>query len=644
MRPPPDHEHRNTELSPREDALFREQLRSVRSRTDRSFAVLMVLQWAAGMAGACWLTPLTWAGAESRIHVHAWASIFLGCLISVMPIYLTFLHPGEALTRHVVAMAQMAWSALLIHISGGRIETHFHVFGSLAFLAFYRDLRVMVTASAVVVVDHLARGLFWPESVFGASSASIWRPLEHGGWVVFADVFLCYSIWQSRQEMRAISVRQARLEEAHQRTEDEVLARTAELRHATAKLTAMNDSLPLGMFASDQIGACVQTNRTCQRITGQAFDSACGSGWLQAIHPDDRERVQQEWSAAVQERRDFRSVHRFLHADDGSTVWANVTAAPLREDGRVTGFVGLIEDVTERRQLETQLRHAQKLEAIGQLAAGLAHEINTPIQYVSDNNRFLRECFANMGKLLQEYDKVLLAASSRALTDDLLSHAADARRLADLEFLTAEVPQAIEQSLDGLNRVATIVRAMKEFAQPGSNEKTPTDLNHSIESTLIVARNQWKQVAQVKTDLEPNLPLVPCHPNDLNQAILNLVVNAAEAIGEARRRGDERPGTIGVSTRRGGDWVEMRISDTGPGIPQEIQSRIFEPFFTTKEVGRGTGQGLAQAYSVVVEKHGGSISFESDVGYGTTFTMRLPLESPLEPVGDAETVVTTLRS
>ncbi|HWB09265.1 MAG TPA: ATP-binding protein [Pirellulales bacterium] len=637
VRAVPSRDRADLDFSSREEVLFHEQLQSLRRGVDRSFAILMVLQWVAGMAAACWLTPLTWAGAESQVHLHAWASLFLGCLISVMPVCLTVLRPGDALTRHVVALAQMAWSALFIHISGGRIETHFHVFGSLAFLAFYRDWWVIVTASTVIVVDHLIRGLAWPESAFGVSSLSIWRPLEHGGWLVFEDVFLCYSIWQSRREMRAISVRQARIEEAHRRTEEQVLTRTAELRHATAKLRAMNDSLPLGMFASDQNGSCVQTNRTCEGITGQKLDFARGDGWIQALHPDDRERVVREWYAAVRECRDFRSVHRFLHAD-GGVVWTNVTAAPLREEQRVTGFVGLIEDVTQRRQLETQLRHAQKLEAIGQLAAGIAHEINTPIQYISDNNRFLRECFAELGKLLQEYDRVLLAASSRALTDELLDHAADARRLADLEFLTAEIPQAIEQSLEGLNRVATIVQAMKEFAQPGANEKTPTDLNRSIESTLVVARNEWKHVAEVKTDLDGQLPLVPSHANDLNQVILSLVVNAAHAINAAQERGGAKPGTISVRTKRLGDWVEMRISDTGTGIPEEIQSRIFEPFFTTKGVGHGTGQGLAQAYSVIVEKHGGSISFETEVGQGTTFIVRLPLETPQEGAVDAPAV------
>jgi signal transduction histidine kinase len=175
---------------------------------------------------------------------------------------------------------------------------------------------------------------------------------------------------------------------------------------------------------------------------------------------------------------------------------------------------------------------------------------------------------------------------------------------------------------------------MKEFAQPGANEKTPTDLNHSIESTLVVARNEWKHVAQVKTDLEAHLPFIPSHPNDLNQVILSLVVNATHAIKAAQECGGGKSGTISVSTRRLGDWVEMRISDTGTGIPAEIQSRIFEPFFTTKGVGHGTGQGLAQAYSVIVEKHGGSISFETEIGQGTTFIVRLPLESPQECVAD----------
>jgi signal transduction histidine kinase len=191
--------------------------------------------------------------------------------------------------------------------------------------------------------------------------------------------------------------------------------------------------------------------------------------------------------------------------------------------------------------------------------------------------------------------------------------------------LTAEIPKAIEQSLEGLNHVATIVRAMKEFSHPGANEKTPTDLNHCIESTIVVARNEWKYVADLRFLPDPDLPLVPCYPNDFNQVILNLVVNAAHAIADAPRPGPDGKGSIVVSTHLAGEWVEVRVADTGTGIPEAVRSRIFDPFFTTKEVGRGTGQGLAITHAVIVEKHGGTIRFDTEIGRGTTFIIRLPM-------------------
>jgi signal transduction histidine kinase len=191
----------------------------------------------------------------------------------------------------------------------------------------------------------------------------------------------------------------------------------------------------------------------------------------------------------------------------------------------------------------------------------------------------------------------------------------------------AEVPQAIQQSLQGIGRVTTIVRAMKEFSHPGSEEKSDTDLNRAIETTITVARNEWKYVAEVVTDFDPALPLVRCLPGEINQVILNLIVNAAHAIADVVENNGKSKGTITIRTRSQGDRVEIRVSDTGTGIPETIRAKIFDPFFTTKGVGKGTGQGLAIAHSVIVDKHGGTISCETEVGKGTTFVIRLPLLS-----------------
>lgn len=320
----------------------------------------------------------------------------------------------------------------------------------------------------------------------------------------------------------------------------------------------------------------------------------------------------------------------------GELYWEQAVVAPIKDEtGRVTHYLAMKEDITELRRareerdrMEIQLRQAQKLEAIGQLAAGIAHEINTPMQYVGDNTRFVQEAFRDLSPLLQQVLRWLeapgMAATGEPLVEDLRQRA----REVDLGYLLEEVPTAIEQTLHGIERVTRIVRAMKEFSHPGTAEKTPTDLNHAIETTVTVSRNEWKYVAEMELDLDPHLPLVPCLPGDFNQAILNLIVNAAQAIAE--RLGTHPPvkGMIRIQTRRQGGWAEIRITDTGCGIPEHIRDRIFEPFFTTKPVGRGSGQGLPIVRNVIVQKHGGSIEFESEVGRGTTFLLRLPLAKP----------------
>jgi signal transduction histidine kinase len=281
-------------------------------------------------------------------------------------------------------------------------------------------------------------------------------------------------------------------------------------------------------------------------------------------------------------------------------------------------------NVTQRKREEMELRHSQKLEAVGRLAAGIAHEINTPIQFVGDNTRFLRDSFREELQLVQKYEDLRLAAASGNVPPPLLEEVLALRAKVDWDYLAAEIPRATEQMLEGLSRVSTIVRGMKEFSHVDrSNQKAPGDINRAIESTLIVARNELKYVADVETHLG-ELPPVVCHLGDLNQVFLNLLVNAAHAIDDVVKN-TGRKGKIAVSTCRDGDWVEIRIADSGAGIPEHIRAKIFDPFFTTKEVGKGTGQGLALARAIVVEKHGGTLTFESTLGEGTTFIVRLPL-------------------
>lgn len=290
--------------------------------------------------------------------------------------------------------------------------------------------------------------------------------------------------------------------------------------------------------------------------------------------------------------------------------------------------VQLGQALAQLRGAQAKLIQAQKLEAIGQLAAGIAHEVNTPTQYVSDNTAFAQKGVSGLIDALQATLAVVQAAKEGRIDPELIASADAAVSKAKVPYLLKQLPRALEQSREGLGRIASIVQAMKEFSHPSGSEKKPVNLREAIETTVAVARNEWKYVADVELEMAADLPPVPVLRNEFNQVILNLIVNAAHAIAESTAGGSRGKGKIRIAGRLLGAQVELRISDTGAGIPENVRARVFEPFFTTKEVGKGTGQGLAIAYSVIVDKHQGSIGFETQVGRGTTFVIGLPLVDP----------------
>ncbi len=289
------------------------------------------------------------------------------------------------------------------------------------------------------------------------------------------------------------------------------------------------------------------------------------------------------------------------------------------------GFLIIASDVTEQKFIESQLMHSQKLESIGQLAAGIAHEINTPVQFVTDNTEFLKESIETISKILITCEKALSSCSEKNESNEQYEELQAMKEEADSEFLLEEIPYALEQNLEGLQKISTIVKAMKEFSFPTQANMVPVDLAEAIRNTSIVARNEWKYVSELELDFDENLPAVYCHPGELNQVFLNLIINSAHSIQEKLGDNRQEMGRITISTRKDGDIAEIRFSDTGNGIPLKVQNRIFDPFFTTKDVGKGTGQGLFISHSVIVDKHKGSISFETRQGEGTTFTIRIPI-------------------
>lgn len=431
-------------------------------------------------------------------------------------------------------------------------------------------------------------------------------------------------------------------------TKLELLARKLELRDWALNAASTH-------FMITDMSRCgwpiVFVNRALARDHGYEPEELLGRSALELVPPE----LNSASFAAVNDAMRMGSALRTelrARRKDGSTFWAGISLAPVRDTkSRVTHYVSIGADITtrleetenqrrlqrqlysemqERERMAIELRFAQKLESVGRLVAGIAHEINTPIQYVGDSVRFLQGAMAELESLLSLYRTLIANLAPGSVPAHDIDRIRQAESAADVHFLSAESPKAFERTLDGVARVAAIVRAMKEFAHPDAHEQALADINHAIETTLTVARSEYKYYATIETHCAV-LPEVLCNVGELNQVFLNLIINAAHAIEQSGK--DAAAGRISISTALAADSVAIVITDNGCGIPAENLEKIFDPFFTTKEVGRGTGQGLAIARSIVVDKHGGSIDVESSVGVGTRFVLKLPLggRSPAEP-------------
>lgn len=415
--------------------------------------------------------------------------------------------------------------------------------------------------------------------------------------------------------------------------EETVEIRTAQMAREQQEFRDLFENSPEGIYKISPSGRVLAANAALAEIYGYAspkemLEQVTEIGLQLYVDPRRRSELAQR----LDQERVVRGFESEIKGRDGARKWISETACKVtKPDGSLLHYQGFVLDVTaqknakmERDLMEAHMRQAQKLEAVGQLAAGIAHEINTPVQYIGDNIRFIEEAFVGLGRLLKDYQQLAAAVQSNTVTPELMAEVESSASKVDIGYAILQIPLAIQESLEGVAHVAKIVKAMKEFSHPGAKQKVACDLNRAIEATVTVARNEWKYIAHMETDLDPSLPKVQCLPSEFNQVILNLIVNAAHAIGDAVKQSPGFKGVIHISTRQDGPWVEIRVSDTGTGIPEAIRHRVFEPFFTTKEVGKGTGQGLTIAHSVIVDQHGGTLTFESEMGRGTTFVIRLP--------------------
>ena len=708
------------------------------------FAILMPLQWIAGIIAAYWISPLTWNGTTSQTHLHVWSAIFLGGAVTFLPFTLTLTQPGRASTRYTVAIGQMLMGALLIHFTGGRIETHFHVFGSLAFLSFYRDWRVLVPATIVVAADHFFRGAFWPQSAYGVLAVSQWRWLEHTGWVLFEDTFLFIAIRRSVSEMwnvaertfeseslkedleLRVNVRTTQLAAANMELEKEVDERKSveeSLRESEARYRLLFESNPYPMFVYDLSSLrFLAVNESLVYRYGYPREELLNST-IKDIHPsedvpalldnigkgfsgldeagiwrhrkadgsifdveivsypvefdghqaklvmaiDITERLRAEGALADQRlflRQVIDLIPHFIFAKDregrftlvnqaiaeaygtsvedllgktdadfsknkdeverfrrddqevmntgaekfipeevitdvrGNIRWLQTIKRPIiSRDGTASQTLGVATDITARKQAEEalsrseeQLRQSQKMEAVGQLAGGVAHDFNNLLTAINGYSELSM-------KRLQQHDPLYRNLS--------------------------EIRKAGE-------RAASLTRQLLAFSRKQILQPKVLDLNQVVVQTQAMLQRLIGEDIDLLVKLTSKLGKVKADPNQIGQVLMNLSVNARDAmpkggklIIETDNVDIDKGYADGHMSVRPGRYVMLAVSDTGCGMDSATQQRVFEPFFTTKEVGKGTGLGLATVYGIVKQSEG-NIWVYSEVGSGTTFKIYLP--------------------
>jgi len=380
----------------------------------------------------------------------------------------------------------------------------------------------------------------------------------------------------------------------------------------------------------DREGHAIQANKAALAALGWTLEEFVGLHMHETIHHSQDDGSEYPWDfcpvfAAIEDGSSHHVDGDVFWHKNGSSFSADFIVCPTRDEkNEITGAVLTFRNLTEQRLKEANRIHSMKLESIGELSAGIAHEINTPIQFIGSNVSFLQDSFGDLLKLVAAYGKLRDALAGSGQLTELLSEIEVLEQDADIEYLQDEAPKAFEQTRGGVDRVTKLVLGLKGFAHSGDGEmKRPVDLNEIINNSLIVCHNVYKYVAEMETNFG-KLPTINVYPGDIGQVIVNLVVNAAHAIADLKGESAEM-GKIKISTGCQDKVITISVSDTGGGIPEGVRQRVFDPFFTTKDVGRGSGQGLAISRTIIHDKHQGELTFESTVGKGTTFFVKLPL-------------------
>ena len=571
----------------RADVLFEQQKKAIAMRTDKLFAWLFILQWIGAIVWTLVATPLSWEGTRATVHIHVWQSTILGAVILSLPLFFIFKNPGTELTRQVVAIAQILWSGLLIAASGGRIETHFHVFGSLALLTFYRDWRTLVTASAVTTVDHLLRGIYLPDTIYGVSYAEPWRWVEHAAWVLFCDVFLIYSIQSSLKDMRGMALRQAELEASKNSIEQEVIARTAELkdselnlRESEAKIRAIFETAADSIVTVSENGSIEAANQTCEQMFAYHFHQFFGKHISFLIKNVDEELCTEDsWMRLFGDCAISQEALRLEGVGESRTRGLfpiEISLSYVESKGKKL-ITAIIRDISERKEAEKRVSEFYSI---------VSHELRTPLTSIRGSLGLVEGGMT--GELTAETTE--LVGIARESCDRLIRLIND---ILDLKKLETGKFEFHKREFSPADLIAMAV----SYTQGMANDR-------SIRLDIGAASNQS----------------ILADSDRLNQVLVNLVSNAIKF--------SPKNGVVELSATAGDGMVRFAVRDQGKGIAEDQQYKLFKKFqqvdSSDKREQEGTGLGLAIC-KAIVEQHGGTIGVDSAENEGATFWFKVPV-------------------
>lgn len=626
------------------DQLFKDRYFKECNRVNQIMIWLMLAQWIAGIAIALWYSPLTWIGQRYDIHIHVWAATFIGGSISAFSILWMRTFPNAAHTRHVVAATQMLWSALLIHLSGGRIETHFHFFGSLAILSIYRDWKILVTATVVVAIDHFVRGVYYPLSAFGIATETPYRWIEHAGWVLFEVGFLAPGCLRLRNEIRELCLRQAELTDAKATVDQQVLERTQELQTANTqlaektreaeKLALVARSTDNAVVITDQRGRIEWVNEAFTRINGFSLEEVAGKEFSEFRYGSKTdETFHEKLLEAFQDQTGYET-EVVLYRKDGEHYWAEVDVCPIKDhEGKWSRLMSVERDITDRvkaeaekQKLNERLLYASRSAGKAEVATGILHNVGNILNSVNVSASLIR---TQLNKSSQEKLERAsgLIAENEANIAEFISQDERGKKLPSFivkvsDALRDERQQFIgefEDMVTNIDHIKEIVSVQQSIAKGGGvmHSLQPTDV---IRDLLTATKGSLtNHNIKIKQLLDPELPEIKSDKHKILQILINLVRNSKDALLEYETENPFIELSVSATKRD----LEFRVTDNGIGIAEEKLQSIFQHGYTTKETGHGFG--LHSSANTASEISGRLFAHSDGIGQGATFVLRLPL-------------------